>query len=182
MATEWWLRLWKNNCRKKLMGWWLAFAVLLYVLFVVLLVAEVFVPSGGLISVCAVACLIGGTFIFFKQSTVAGIAGVVFGIIMIPSVLRCAYKAFPHTRFGKSVTLAPPERQQGDAVPDTPELREMLGAVGVVLTPLRPVGMCDFAGRRVECVAESGYVKKGKRIEVIDVESTQLTVRLIEET
>jgi membrane-bound serine protease (ClpP class) len=164
------------------MGWWLAFAVLLYVLFVVLLVAEVFVPSGGLISVCAVACLIGGTFIFFKQSTIAGIAAIILAVLMIPTVLRYAYKAFPHTRFGKSVTLAPPERQQGDAVPDTPELRDLLGAVGVVLTPLRPVGMCDFAGHRIECVAESGYVDKNKKVEVINVESTQLTVRPIEET
>ena len=182
MATESWLKPWKNNHRKKLMGWWLAFAVLLYVLFVVLLVAEVFVPSGGLISVCAALCLIAGTYIFFKHSTVAGIAGVIFGVIMIPSVLRYAYKAFPHTRFGKSVTLAPPERQEGDAVPDTPELKELLGAVGVVLTPLRPVGMCDFSGHRLECVAESGYVEKGRKVEVIDMESTQLTVRLIEET
>jgi membrane-bound ClpP family serine protease len=164
------------------MGWWLAFAVLLYVLFVALLVAEVFVPSGGLISVCAALCLIAGTYIFFKHSTVAGVAGVIFGVIMIPSVLGYAYKVFPHTRFGKSVTLAPPERQQGDAVPDTPELKELLGAVGVVHTPLRPVGMCDFAGHRVECVAESGYVDKNKKIKVINVESTQLTVRLTEET
>ena len=164
------------------MGWWLAFAVLLYVLFVVLLVAEVFVPSGGLISVCAVGCLIAGTYIFFKHSTTTGVAGVILAIIMIPSVLRYAYRAFPHTRLGKSVTLAPPERQQGDAVPDTPELKELLGTVGVVLTPLRPVGMCDFAGRRVECVAESGHVEKGKEVEVIEVESTQLTVRLTEET
>ncbi|MBL7188488.1 MAG: hypothetical protein ISS70_19350 [Phycisphaerae bacterium] len=164
------------------MGWWLAFAVLLYVLFVVLLVAEVFVPSGGLISVCAVACLIAGTIIFFKQSTVAGIAAIILGAVMVPSVLTYAYKTFPHTRFGKSVTLAPPERQRGDAVPDTPELKELLGAVGVVLTPLRPVGMCDFAGRRIECVTESGYVDKNKEVEVINVESTQLTVRVIEET
>ena len=164
------------------MGWWLAFAVLLYVLFVVLLVAEVFVPSGGLISVCAALCLIAGTYIFFKHSTVSGVAGVIFGVIMIPSVLIYAYKAFPHTRFGKSVTLSPPERQQGDAIPDTPELKELLGAVGVVLTPLRPVGMCDFAGCRIECVTESGYVDKNKKVEVINVESTQLTVRLIEET
>ena len=75
----------------------------------------------------------------------------------------------------------PPKRQQGDAIPDTSELKELLGEVGVVLTPLRPVGMCDFAGQRVECVAEGGYIDKGKKVKVIDVESTQLTVRKIED-
>jgi membrane-bound ClpP family serine protease len=164
------------------MGWWLALAVVLYLLFVVLIIAEVFIPSGGLITVCAVACLIGGTYIFFKQSTTAGVAGVIFGAIAIPTILRIVYRELPNTRFGKRVTLAPPVRQKGDAVPDTPEIKNLLGAVGTVLTPLRPVGMCDFSGQRVECVAESGYVDKGRKVRVIDVESTQLTVRLIEET
>jgi membrane-bound ClpP family serine protease len=40
--------------------------------------------------------------------------------------------------------------------------------------------MCDFSGRRVECVAEGGYVDKGRKVKIIDVESTQLTVREIE--
>jgi membrane-bound ClpP family serine protease len=168
--------------KDKIMGWWLALAVVLYLLFVVLIIAEVFIPSGGLITICALACLIGGTYIFFKQSTTAGIAGVIFGAIAVPVILRYVYRELPNTRFGKTVMLAPPERQKGDAVPDTPEIKELLGAVGTVLTPLRPVGMCDFSGRRVECMAESGYVGKGNKVRVIDVESTQLTVRLIEET
>jgi membrane-bound serine protease (ClpP class) len=99
---------------------------------------------------------------------------------MIPSTLAVAYKILPKTRFGKSVTLIPSERQQGDAIPDTPELKGLLGAVGVVLTPLRPVGMCDFSGQRVECVAESGYVEKDRKVKVIDVESTKVTVRMME--
>jgi membrane-bound ClpP family serine protease len=164
------------------MGWWLVFAIFLYFACAALIVAEVFVPSGGLISVCALVCLIVGIVIFFRHSATAGWTGVAIAAIMIPSVLVIAYKIFPSTRFGKSVTLTPPERQQGDAIPDTPELKELLGAVGVVLTPLRPVGMCDFSGQRVECVAESGYVDRGKKVKVIDVESTQLTVREIEES
>ena len=164
------------------MFWWLTLAVALYILFVLLLIAEVFVPSGGIITVCAFTCLIAGTYIFFKQSTTAGIAGIIFGVIMIPSVLRFAYKTFPKTRFGQSVTLEPIQGKEGDAVPDTTNLKDLLGKTGTVLTPLRPVGMCDFAGRRVECVAESGYIAKNVIVKVIKVESTQLTVREIERT
>jgi len=164
------------------MGWWLIFAVFLYFVCALLIVAEVFVPSGGLISILALGCLIGGIAIFFHYSVVAGWIGVGIAVVMIPVVLVIAYKMFPKTRFGKSVTLNPPQREQGDAVPDTAQLKELLGAVGVVLTPLRPVGMCDLSGRRVECVAESGYVDKGKKVKVIDVESTQLTVRIVDES
>ena len=162
------------------MIWWLVFAVFLYLACAALIIAEVFVPSGGIISLFALACVIGGAAIFFRHSSTAGWIGVAIALIMIPSSLVFAYRIFPKTRFGKSVTLTPPERQQGDAIPDTAELKEMLGAVGVVLTPLRPVGMCDFSGQRLECVAESGYVDKEKKVKVINVESTQLTVREIE--
>ena len=162
------------------MDWWLIFAVFLYFVCASLIIAEVFVPSGGLISICALVCLIGGLMIFFHSSKTAGWVGIVVAIVMIPSVLIVAYRIFPKTRFGKSVTLAPPQREQGDAVPDTERLKKLLGSEGVVLTPLRPVGMCDFAGERVECVAESGYADKGKKIKVIDVESTQVTVRIVE--
>ncbi len=164
------------------MGWWLAFAIFLYFACAALIFAEVFVPSGGLISVCAFACLIGGIVLFFYHSTTAGWIGVIVAAVMIPSLLVVAYKIFPKTRFGKSVTLTPPERERGDAIADTSELKELLGAVGTVVTPLRPVGMCDFSGQRVECVAESGYVNKRKKVKVIDVESTQLTVRIVEES
>jgi len=164
------------------MGWWLVFAIFLYFACAALIRAEVFVPSDGLISLFALACLIGGAVIFFHYSTTVGWIGIGIASIIISAVLIFAYKIFPKTRFSKSVTLAPPERRQGDAIPDTSEMQELLGAVGFVLTPLRLVGMCDFAGQRVECVAESGYVEKGKKVKVIDVESTQLTVRTIEES
>jgi membrane-bound serine protease (ClpP class) len=162
------------------MSWWLVFAVFLYFLSAALLVAEVFVPSGGLISLCALACLAGGLAIFFRFSTTAGWVGVAVAAVMIPSLLVMAYRMFPKTRFGRSATLTPPSRRAGDAIPDAERLRGLLGKSGRVLTPLRPVGTCDFSGWRVECVAESGYVDRGKEVTVIRVMGTQLTVREVE--
>jgi len=50
----------------------------------------------------------------------------------------------------------PPQRQQGDAIPDTERLKELLGDIGVVVTPLRPVGMCDFSG--IFCLKLEGFL------------------------
>jgi len=162
------------------MDLWLIFAVFLYFACALLIVAEVFVPSGGLISIGALACIIGGIAIFFIHSATAGWIGVIIAVVMIPTILIIAYRIFPRTRFGRSVTLTPPQREAGDAIADTEKLKELLGGVGRVLTPLRPVGMCDFSGQRVECVAESGYINKGKKVKVVRVQSTQLTVREVE--
>jgi membrane-bound serine protease (ClpP class) len=84
------------------MGWWLVLAILLYLACAALIIAEIYMPSGGLISIFAMACLIGGVALFFHHSNVAGVAGIGVAIVMIPSVLIIAYKVFPKTKFGKS--------------------------------------------------------------------------------
>lgn len=143
--------------------------------------AEVFIPSFGLLIVCSLACLIGGVMIFFQHSAVAGWIGIVVAIVMIPSLLVMAYRILPRTRFGKRMILAPPVRDRGDAIADTPELTQLIGRTGRVLTTMRPVGMCDFDGRRIECVAENGYLQKDVQVRVIRVEGTQVTVRAMDE-
>ncbi len=160
--------------------WLLILAIVLYLLCAILLVIEVFVPSFGLITICAMGAMAGGLAIFFNHSSTAGWIGVFVAVVMIPTVLIMAYRLFPKTSFGKHVSLAGPDRAKGDAIPDTKQLEQMLGLTGKVITPLRPVGMCDFSGQRLECVAESGYVDKNQVVEVIEVEGTQLTVRVKE--
>jgi membrane-bound serine protease (ClpP class) len=160
------------------MSWMLVFAVFLFMACAALVVAEVFVPSGGLISACAAMCLMGGLIIFFKHSAVAGWVGIGIAVIMIPTVLIASFKLMPKTKFGKAVMLTPSDRKVGDAIPDTDKLNALLGQTGTVISPLRPVGMCDFDGKRIECVAEGGYVENDNSVTVIHVEGTQLTVRV----
>jgi membrane-bound ClpP family serine protease len=162
--------------------WWLLFAIFLYAVCAVLIVAEVFIPSAGLLSILATLCVAGGVAIFFHHSLVAGWIGVVVALVMVPTLLVLAYRMLPRTSFGRRVMLAPPVRERGDAIADTPALAKLLGQTGRVLSTMRPVGMCGFDGQRIECVAESGYVPKDKRVQVIRVEGTQVTVRVVEET
>jgi len=164
------------------MGWWLLLAVFLYVACAALIVAEVFLPSGGILSICALASAVGGVAICFHFHPVAGWLGIVVAVIMIPTLLFGAYRVLPKTRFGRQVLLPRPVRERGDAISDGPELAKLVGQIGEVLTPLRPVGICSIGGRRVECVSESGYVQKNGKVTVIRVEGTQVTVRVIDET
>ena len=162
------------------MMWWLIFGFFLFVVCAVILVVEIFVPSFGLLTAIAIACGAAGILLFFKYGTVFGWIGVAIAIVVIPIVWVIVYKLFPNTRFGRHITLDKVNRAKGDAIPDTDELKDLLGKEGEVLSPLRPVGMCDFDGQRVECVAETGYIEKDERVTVVRVQGTQLTVRLIE--
>ncbi|MFA5422383.1 MAG: NfeD family protein [Phycisphaerae bacterium] len=163
------------------MIWWIVLAVFLYFACAFLIVAEIFVPSGGLISITALVCLVAGLMIFFKLEGVPRWVGIVTALVEIPIVLVIAYKLFPLTPFGRSVTLAPPQPREGEGVPDSEKLKVLMGKEGKVISPLRPVGMAEFDGYRVECVAEDGYVSKDSTVKVIKVAGSQVTVRLVEE-
>lgn len=155
----------------------LILGVFLIVLGAVLLVLEIFIPSFGVLTCIAIVLEVAGVWLFFKVSPAVGWIGVGVAAVLVPIVWVITYKMFPNTLFGKRVTLEGPERELGDAIPDTCELSEMIGEKGVVISPLRPVGMCDFDGERFECVAETGFVEKDEEVVVIHVEGTQLTVR-----
>ena len=80
------------------------------------------------------------------------------------------------------VRQGPPARWRGEAVSKDEQLSRLLGMTGHVLTSLRPVGMCEFDGCRVECSAEGEYVQKGTTVIVIHVEGMQPIVRAADET
>lgn len=161
---------------------WLVLAIILYLACALTLVAEVFVPSGGLLSVLALLFLAGGLFIFFHYSPVAGWIGVLLAVVVVPTALFTAYKLLPNLKFGKNVVLEPAEREYGDGVPDNKSLRDLVGKPGVCLTPLRPVGTCEINGQRVQCVAESGLIEKDREISVISVEGLRVVVAVKQET
>jgi len=157
------------------MFWWLLFAVFLFVACAALIVAEVFVPSGGILSICALVCAAGGVVIFFKHSMVAGCIGVAVAVLDVPVLLTVVYKLFPETRLGRRVMPIPEAHKR------THEFDNLVGRTGRVLTPLRPVGMCELDGRRIECITENAYVPKDKEVKVVRVEGTHVTVQAVEE-
>jgi len=77
--------------------------------------------------------------------------------------------------------LAPPRRRREETDLDIDRLKELRGETGRALTPLRPVGLCEFEGHKIECTAEGQYVPVGRTVRVIRVEGMQPTVRATDE-
>ena len=76
---------------------WILFAILLFIICAVLLVAEIFIPSFGLLTILAISCAIGSGMIFFSYGTTVGWVGVGLGFVIIPIIWVVTYKLFPQT-------------------------------------------------------------------------------------
>jgi membrane-bound serine protease (ClpP class) len=67
----------------------------------------------------------------------------------------------------------------GEGYRSAPARHELMGAEGRALTDLRPAGTAEFAGERMDVVAEEGWVAAGTPVRVTHAEGWRLVVRAV---
>src|SRR6185295_5156251 len=105
----------------------------------------VFIPSGGLITLTATGCSIGGVYCLFQVSTGWGITGIAVLAILGPAAFSFAIRIWPSTPMGrKMLGEKPPEQIEAERLAALKERNALLALVdqeGIVLSDLRPVGV-----------------------------------------
>jgi membrane-bound ClpP family serine protease len=137
---------------------------------VVLLVAEMFLPAHGVIGAMGVIALLGGVGYCFSQNQWAGAILLVVLVCLAPIAGTFAVKWWPRTPLGKKIVLQP-------LAPVVREIPVQIGQTGQTLSALRPTGMCEFGGQRLEARSELGIIEPGKPIKVVAVDAGRITVR-----
>ncbi len=54
---------------------------------------------------------------------------------------------------------------------------ELLGAMGVAVTPLRPSGKAQFGAQFLDVMADGDYIPPGGRVQVVEIEGTRIVVK-----
>jgi len=146
-----------------------------------LIISEVFVP-GGVLGTIGLGALIGAIVVAAMNFSPLGI---IITVLVIPVVGITSWfgalRVLPKTRLGKTVFLS--STQEGvDVLADTgDEYTKLIGKRGVAQSYLRPAGVAEIEGERVDVVTEGDFVEAGTPIEVLALEGSHLVVRAIEE-
>ncbi len=147
----------------------------------VLLIAELFIPSGGVISVLSGCAIIGGVILAFTIDSSTGLWTLLGVGIVLPIFLRVLLHYWPKTAIGKRMFLTVPDEDATVAsMPEYQELERLRGQIGQALSSLRPSGVVDFGGQRVDCLTEGQMVERGQTVRCIDVKGNRVLVRLVE--
>ena len=96
----------------------LAWSILLMLVGCVVLVLEVFIPSGGILAVLSAAAFVGSIVIAFQRGPVTGFTFVMTTVVAVPLVLVLAFHLWPKTRIGKAFLGELPT--DADVLPDDP--------------------------------------------------------------
>lgn len=151
----------------------------LFLLGLVVLVAEVFVPSGGVLGFVSLSAFLASIWIAFSEFGVGvGAATLGLAIALVPVALGFAFRIFPDTPLGRRVLPPPPEPE--DVVPDIGRrrrARDLVGASGRAASELLPWGRVEVRGESLEAMSEGGPIDAGTEIDVVGVQGAALVVR-----
>jgi len=150
---------------------------LLFAAGVLVLIAELFLPSHGILTVIGLGLLIAGVVQTFRYGgeRAGGIATIAC-LIGLPVFAVAAVRIWPKTWVGRRIAPPNPILSGRDTSVPVEEISRYIGQTGRSLTTLRPVGICEFQGRRVSCIAEFGMVDSGVTVEGLRVSGANLAV------
>jgi len=162
----------------------MSFEVLAILLFVVgcgLIVAEVFIPSGGMILLMCVVSFLASVWCAYKAwwgmpwyfgTYVASL------VVFIPGILFGLYRLLEDTSMGDRVLLSAPDPE--DVTPYQREEEHLLGFVGqrgTAITRLMPGGLVEVDGERLHAFTEGLMIDQAAPVKVVAVRGTRVLVK-----
>jgi membrane-bound ClpP family serine protease len=158
----------------------LTVAYLLIALGLALLVAELFLPSGGVLFLaCSVCILVGVAMAFVYGDTATGMVTLLGVFVAVPALATLMLYVWPRTPMGRRLIL-PDQDATVANMPVNLELENLRGRYGRALSDLRPAGVVDFEGRRVDTITEGMMVAAGSWVRCVDVRAGKVVVRPVD--
>jgi membrane-bound serine protease (ClpP class) len=150
----------------------------------VLLAAEIFViPGFGVAGVLGIAALLSG----LSLSLIGGgatwdfilkaVGRVIFSLLLALIGSLVLLRFLPRLPFGKRLILET-GLAAGEGYASPPETdQNWLEKVGKTVSPLRPSGIADVEGQRVDVVSDGEFIEAGEQIVVSRVDGNRIVVR-----
>ncbi|HEX8340573.1 MAG TPA: NfeD family protein [Tepidisphaeraceae bacterium] len=145
--------------------------IILIVAAVIVFVAEIFVPSAGILSIIGGVLLVAAIGVAFAVNRWAGVGLTAAVVAVTPFAFAAGVSLWTRTPIGRQMTLT---ATSGTAA----TIDVLVGETAVAVTDLRPMGECETATARVECQAEMGQIiPAGTRVKILAIDAGVATVR-----
>jgi membrane-bound ClpP family serine protease len=152
----------------------LILAIVLYLVALLLLAIDIFVPTGGILLVCGAICAVMAIYFGFRSGTNAGLTMLLIVLATIPALFYAFLKVWPHTPIGRRVLLEPKKQSETRR---NDELRALIGTVVINRWPLIPTGQIQIGHRRYNAMSSDGKTIEIKaRVKVVHIYERMLVV------
>ena len=155
--------------------------ILLCFLFgVVLLIVEVFMPGFGLPGISGIVlegAAIVLTYLWHGGLAALGVTVLILAIVAV--AISLALRSANRGRLSKSNIILKEEEtaENGYTATSAADMQVFVGRKGVTSTPLRPTGLAEFDGVRLNVASQGDFIPKDTPVIVDHVEGASVVVR-----
>jgi len=152
---------------------------------IVLIFAEVFLPSGGIIGVMCLCCFIAATYCAYQawyHTTPSYWWGYLGSVaVIIPTCVIGGFQILVRTPLGNRILLrAPTTEEVTPYQKELQHLNSLIGKQGIALTPMTPGGLVSVNGERIHAVSDGMSVEQNVPIEIVAVRGTRVVIRQVD--
>ena len=149
---------------------------------ILLAIAEIFIPSHGILTFLSVSSFVAAVAVAFLMGTTPGVLTLFAVLVLAPILIYSLIRLWPHTPIARRIILSGPTgvAKAGDLAHYDP--KALVGRVGVAKTMLRPSGKMTLDGRPIDCITEGDLVPAGRKVKILAVEGARVVVRPVEES
>lgn len=141
-----------------------------------LLVVEMYVPGFGLPGISGIVLLTVGL-IAMEPSPLQALVLVLIIVLLLGAAFSVAMHSFSKGRLSKSKLVL---SESLDPKAENDDLDYFVGKTGTTHTALRPAGIAEFDGVKLNVVSDGDFVAAQRPIRVERVEGNRIVVREIE--
>ncbi len=145
--------------------------MLLFALSIGLLVADLFLPTAGIVLVLSLISAAASILFAFRHSYDFGIGLLIFELALVPVFAFIFVKLWPKTPLGKRMIIEPQKAESFQWEADT-----LVGRVGIAVCDLVPSGDVEIEGRRWDATSRVGLIAQGTQVKVVAEEMGQLYI------
>ena len=143
---------------------------------------EVFVPGFGVAGITGIVLeCITIVLTFMKHGGLIAILTTVFIVIIIALCVFLCLRSIKKGKLFKSSIILSDEEKVEDGYIATKDRAIFLHKTGVTTTPLRPTGMADIQGERLNVITNGQFVPNDTPVRVVRIEGANIIVQPIKE-
>ena len=151
------------------------YEVAVFLVGILLIVAEVLLPATGVLGALGVAAMLY-SIVLALGGDIGALAALGIALVISVVLFLLIVSRLPSSKLWNKIVLQKSSRTEEGYV-SAAERSELVGKMGEVLTELRPSGTARIDGRPVDVISEGAYIQKGKQIVVLSVNGSRVVVR-----
>ena len=150
----------------------------LLVIGMLLVLLEVFIPSGGVLGVLAALAIVGAIVVAFTGGMRSGAIVVGLTALLVPIVLSAAVKYWPHSPLGRLILIKLPKSDR-EVLPidEWGDPKQLIGRLGRAKSKMLPGGVVVIERRKYDAVSHGVAIDPGQIVKVIGVRNGRIVVR-----